>query len=259
MSTASVKSCDPFERSAEFYDLIHAKKDYDREAAVYMAHFWPFQSGRLLEIGCGTGEFLQRFVAAGWKGEGCDFSEPMLEVARSKNLEVFKPAGLNFGSKYDVACSPFTVVSYAGLTNRMLLGFLHDVRKTLVVGGRFVFDVFNLAAVSANLRPGEERPLNVGQRIGRNGHWQLSLRTEKKFFAATSTVVLQQFHDLEGGTETVRQKWQERHIVRAFSPQELDLALTATGFRMLGAFPLERDGREVTKDDFYFLVSAEAV
>ncbi|HEX4599345.1 MAG TPA: class I SAM-dependent methyltransferase [Burkholderiaceae bacterium] len=51
--------------------------------------FWlPFSSrGRLLDIGCGNGAPMQRFIAAGWTATGIDFDAAAVAVARSAGLD----------------------------------------------------------------------------------------------------------------------------------------------------------------------------
>lgn len=42
------------------------------------------RSGRLLDLGCGTGRHLEHFAARGWEVAGIDLSEPMLQAAARK-------------------------------------------------------------------------------------------------------------------------------------------------------------------------------
>lgn len=44
---------------------------------------------RLLDIGCGSGELLGRLNARGWRGEGLDFDESAVRVARNRGLNVY--------------------------------------------------------------------------------------------------------------------------------------------------------------------------
>src|SRR5262245_15144192 len=45
--------------------------------------------GRLLEIGCGQGMFLERARDAGWRVQGVEILEPVARRARERGLEVF--------------------------------------------------------------------------------------------------------------------------------------------------------------------------
>jgi 2-polyprenyl-3-methyl-5-hydroxy-6-metoxy-1,4-benzoquinol methylase len=51
--------------------------------------FWlpATDSGRLLDIGCGNGRPMQRFVAAGWTATGIDFDADAVAAARSAGLD----------------------------------------------------------------------------------------------------------------------------------------------------------------------------
>ena len=46
------------------------------------------ERGSLLEVGCGTGVFMEELRRHGFKVVGLDISEPMIEVARRKGLTV---------------------------------------------------------------------------------------------------------------------------------------------------------------------------
>src|SRR5688572_2104297 len=45
--------------------------------------------GRLLEVGCGQGLFLERARALGWQAQGVEILAPVAERARERGLEVF--------------------------------------------------------------------------------------------------------------------------------------------------------------------------
>ena len=55
-----------------------------------MADFSSFrQSGRLLDIGCGGGEWLQAARRAGWQAQGLEVSAPVVDYLRGQGFEIF--------------------------------------------------------------------------------------------------------------------------------------------------------------------------
>ena len=48
----------------------------------------PVKNGRLLDIGCGSGEFLERMQGRGWTVEGTELDPAAVETAREKGLNV---------------------------------------------------------------------------------------------------------------------------------------------------------------------------
>lgn len=48
----------------------------------------PIGGGRLLDVGCGNGEFLQLAIEMGWRAEGIDFDMQAVGAARASSLNV---------------------------------------------------------------------------------------------------------------------------------------------------------------------------
>ena len=79
-----------YDELAPFYDRYvshphypHWIQDLARLAAEYGA-----SSGRVLDVGCGTGASLEPLIACGWSAVGCDISEAMLALARARLPQV---------------------------------------------------------------------------------------------------------------------------------------------------------------------------
>lgn len=68
-------------RLAAFYDLFDGERD-DLDAYVAMVH--EFGAHRVLDIGCGTGEFLRRLPALGVEAIGVDPAVASINIARTK-------------------------------------------------------------------------------------------------------------------------------------------------------------------------------
>ena len=75
------------------YDQIGTNYNLTRKADPYLtrqllSHLQPAQTGRYLDIGCGTGNYTHEFQKKGFSFIGIDPSELMLQEARQKNKQI---------------------------------------------------------------------------------------------------------------------------------------------------------------------------
>jgi SAM-dependent methyltransferase len=63
-----------------------AEDEIRRHQAAFLADFAP--GGRVLDLGCGRGEFLELLGRGGFQAEGIDLNAEMIEVCRNKGLAV---------------------------------------------------------------------------------------------------------------------------------------------------------------------------
>ncbi len=107
---------------------------------------------RVLDLGCGTGEFAARLAAAGHRVTGVDPAEAMLEVARRRGTAVQWRSGdaraLDLGAGMEGA---FDLVVLTGhtvqvfVTDADLAAVLATARRYLRPGGRLAFETGNPA------------------------------------------------------------------------------------------------------------------
>jgi len=70
---------------AESYDSHWLNRFlFEPSHAMILKELGHLSPGRVLDIGCGTGELLSRVAARGWSAVGLDLCEPMLHQARAK-------------------------------------------------------------------------------------------------------------------------------------------------------------------------------
>ncbi len=100
----------PFTTSADVYDVIYQWLPYDDEAAriIELVRERRPEAASLLEVGCGTGQFLVRLQDA-FAVEGFDLSPQMLDVAAQRvpdaPLHLGDRRQLDLGRTFDaVAC-----------------------------------------------------------------------------------------------------------------------------------------------------------
>lgn len=76
----------PWQRLAGFLLYLHPVYRATADVMVFRAHYRP--GGRLLDVGCGSGEILSILTSLGWRGEGVDVDEAAVAQARARGLTV---------------------------------------------------------------------------------------------------------------------------------------------------------------------------
>ncbi|GFE51311.1 methyltransferase [Roseobacter cerasinus] len=75
---------DAYESQAALYDAQRSRALFEARWLARFAACLP-TGGRVLDLGCGTGEPIARwFIAEGYRVTGVDFAEAMLDIARSR-------------------------------------------------------------------------------------------------------------------------------------------------------------------------------
>ncbi len=107
----------PFTVSAEDYDLIYQTLPYDEQAESITAAIRTRRPGAetLLEVGCGTGQFLVRLQKE-FIVEGVDLSAEMLAVARRRvpdvRLHRHDMREFDLGRRFDAVACLFSSIGY---------------------------------------------------------------------------------------------------------------------------------------------------
>lgn len=210
----------------------------ERSAADFYRAHAPRQGGRVLELGCGTGNKLIPIAADGHPCVGLDFSSDMLAEAQRKADEYGVAVewiqgdmrAFDLGRQFD-----FVFITANSLLHlheaEDLVSCFRSVRRHLAPGARFVFDVFNpsvrvLAEADGVRRTRESLSFldpdrgNVSVDVAETydasaqvtrGTWYLSTSSEPDFVVAP----------LE---------------IRSIFPQELPLLVSLGGLRLVERF-----------------------
>jgi len=97
---------------------------------------------KVLDIGCGSGDFLVKAKKAGLDAEGIDLSKKMVEKALQKGVNAKHLDLCEVEKKYDAAVAIFDVLNYLDKEN--LKRFLFCVDNVLNSGGYFICDINTL-------------------------------------------------------------------------------------------------------------------
>ncbi|MGH7341160.1 MAG: class I SAM-dependent methyltransferase [Candidatus Rokuibacteriota bacterium] len=132
-----------------YYDDFSTNYDAHRDAG-YHAYIDDFEAdcvrhwmpgGRVLEVGCGTGQILQRVRRFAPAAVGVDLSHGMLEHARGRGLPVAQASALELpfpAQRFDLVYS-FKVLPH--IPN--LGGALREIERVLVPGGVALLEFYN--------------------------------------------------------------------------------------------------------------------
>jgi SAM-dependent methyltransferase len=145
----TVRKSLPYTTLALVYDRMMMHVNY-RKWAAYIASilkdeaFWPERT--MLDLGCGTGRFLEEIKKSGQDAHGCDFSPEMLKIARKRLPEIyFFHCGLPEikevpPNTYQVFTCLYDTMNYL-LGRASFLQALLSVYEKLSSPGLFIFDL----------------------------------------------------------------------------------------------------------------------
>jgi len=126
--------------------------------------------GRLLDLGCGAGEFGRRLAGDGWRVIGLELVERQAAAAAAAGLRAVAgdvSAGLPFGAGTLDAVFAGEVIEHLLDTD----GFLAELRRVLRPGGILVLTTPNLASFENRLKLLLGRyPVWVDYRLAGSGH-----------------------------------------------------------------------------------------
>lgn len=222
----------PFTKTASVYDAIYTKKQYAYEARVIskLIRSNGVRGKTLLDLGCGTGKHCIEFARLGYVPTGIDCSLPMLTVARQNMKEAHCSFNLvhtniidyQIRKKFDAAVSLFHVLSYQ-LTNDSLIKYFRAARRSIKLGGLFIFDCWYGPGVFLHT------PKNRTQVFQFN---DLRITRNKKSVWDMEHNIVRVYHEiyLHG---VKNPPMHELHSMRYFFLPELTLALSTAGFRLL--------------------------
>lgn len=217
-----------FSGSAELYDLLYEDKNYEKEVEFIEKQFGADKSKKILELGCGTGNYLKIFFEKNYNITGLDISKEMLEIAKKKcDCDLIQEDIKNFkiDKKFDVILIMFDVLSYIN-KNLDVENVLNNVRNHLNENGLLIFQVWNGLGVLYNkleksIKEAENEKIKI-------------IRIGIPILKAEEHIVDMNYKYLIINKENNKiDEVHETHSIRFFFPQEIKYFLKNTGFDIL--------------------------
>ncbi len=226
-----------YEAIAPVYDDFTAHHDYE----LWLGNLLPelrrhgLSGNRLLDVGCGTGKSFLPMLARGWEVTGCDISESMLEVARTKTdgsvpLSVDDMRELPVFGEFDLVWCLDDAVNYL-LSTAELDQALSGMKANMAPHALLMFDVNTLSTYRTFF--GEEE---VVERDGRRLIWRGRTAPD-----APPGSICEASFEVENITGEPSQIPVEFHRERHFTEAEILAALEGAGLKCLEVFGHDTD------------------
>lgn len=216
---------DTFKNLAQHYDAMMDHIDYERWVVVttMIAELCPDEGFKHLDVACGTGSLLRELTNHRWQTTGIDLSYAMLQQARKSSEEIAVAQAdmcqLPFHNSFALATCFFDSLNFLTEDDAMpqALTSIHD---SLNDTGVFFFDVITERMVTEHFADQDWIDHNGGHRTRWSGKYD-----------AASRIVTNTIH-IEKGDSTAVQE-------RVYSQDEIEIALKAAGFTLLGVLDTE--------------------
>jgi SAM-dependent methyltransferase len=183
---------------------------------------------RLLDVGCGTGVFLQAAIAAGIDGYGIDAAPEMIGVARQRlggdRVRVQRMQDISEICTYDVICALSWTIHYCQ-TEAELRDVLQRCRRALKPSGMLLLQVANDEEMTGEV--------NIDWEPGPSGEPDDTLFIHRFLPQKNSThrVVADYVYASRAYSELIS----DHHILEFSNPSVATEALLQSGFREVSA------------------------
>lgn len=133
-----------YDNLSDVYEMMYQSFiDYDDEYLFYSKKLLANNCSTIAEIGCGTGNLAEKFLANSWHYCGLDLSDAMLKKAMKRNPDGAFILGdmRNFSlpEKVDACIITGRTISYM-ITNEDVVRLFHSINKNLEHTGLICFD-----------------------------------------------------------------------------------------------------------------------
>lgn len=202
--------------------------EFVRQARPYLLQQFAshgITSGTIVDLGCGTGVWVEQLVKRDYDAWGVDISRAMLAIAKKRapsatfRCESLYTARLPRSHAVTALGEVFNY-QFDGRANTKSLGRLFSrVFQSLEPGGLFIFDI---------ACPGRGRGRTDWQRHWQSGDWALLLTTNEDRKTQTLTREMTVFRRVGRAYRRSR----EVHRLRLYRPRDIARQLRAVGFRV---------------------------
>lgn len=228
-----------FEDYAQEYDIFYKNKNYRQECRYLEKIFRVCSSSKpktILDLGCGTGNYLIPLLKTGYQVTGLDSSPKMLRFCRDKidrhglkaALYKGKLQSFRLNKKFDAVICMFSVIDYVTKIAEVKRT-LKNVFNHLKSGGLFIFDFWQESAVRDFYTASKKRTFT------HNGR-SIERQSKTRLFPSQKICKVYYTCRVKQGKKLLK-KYEEAHTLRYFSVEEMKSYLWETGFQVKDVHP----------------------
>lgn len=145
-----------YQQMPEYFDAHNVSEETDAKNAVIEKLLKEQGVKTVLDMTCGTGSQVFYLAERGYEVVGSDFSPALIKTARKKANSIGKNITFIDGDMRDLRAGTFDAVitifnAIGHLTRTDFEKALQNVHANLKVGGLYVFDIFNLQAITDDI------------------------------------------------------------------------------------------------------------
>jgi SAM-dependent methyltransferase len=210
----------------------------------------------VLDLTCGTGSQVFYLAQRNYKIIGSDFSEPLLKIARKKAQQNKIKTKFISGDmrhsrlgKFDAVITMFNAIGH--LSRKDFAKTLKNVGKNLHPGGIYVFDIFNLEAMSRQ----------VVQGLAMDQHYKIGQKNVRQIQRSTFNQrrgILTSYDRYFITENNKTKKFSNKFSLQIYSAKQLKKMLEQNGFKVLDMLDF-KDSKPLRKNSQDILTIAQKI
>lgn len=226
-----------YKKIPEFFDAHNVSDDTNAKNQALERLLKQYNVNSVLDMTCGTGSQVFHLAEAGYQITGSDFSSALIQIARNKALLQKQSIELIEGDmrslkvgKFDAVITMFNAIGH--LSKSGFNKAIRNIRSNLKAGGIYVFDIFNLEAMTDQVVA--ELACHTNKKVGDTHLLQSQFSTinhEKGQPTSYDSYMIQT-------NAEVPQKFHNKFTLQIYTSQELRKVLAKNGFETLEQYDI---------------------
>lgn len=230
-----------YQKRPEYFDAHNVNEDTAAKNAVIESLLRKYKVKSVLDLTCGTGSQVFFLTERGYDVTGADFSPALLDIARNRaqreKVDVQFIDGdmrtLKVG-QFDAVITIFNAVGH--LTKAGFEKTMRNIHKNLKDGGLYIFDIFNLAAMTNQAV--SDLAMCVQKEVNGTQVYQVQCSTLDR----TNGILTSYDHYILQRNIEKPESFNHKFSLQIYTAKELRKMLIKNGFEVLNQYGL--DGTE---------------